>query len=69
MILYINRTKFPSVFTQKNLACGAFSLTSFACGAVLHKKILPTVLFFTYKKLACGAFDFSVFFTSPSHWY
>jgi len=39
---------------NKNLACGAFSFTSFACGAVLSQKNLACRTFFLSKILSMG---------------
>jgi len=65
----MNRTGYPSVFGQKNLACGVSSYIKFACGAFFSPKHPACGTCWFFKILVRGAFDFNVSFGLPSHWY
>ena len=63
---YINRTDYPSGFSQQNLACSAFCVIGLACGAFWSIKNLAGSAFFWYKIflliiLWCIRFQFAYF--------
>jgi len=67
MAHYINSKDYPTGFSQKILANGAFCFISVACGAFFALNNLASSAFCFQKILASGVFCLSVLFSLHIH--